>query len=445
MTTTSPTERPAQPQGPSSKLLVTYQLMQDHYGFYERLYERYEDPVLVPTMHGEALLTHNPELARQIFAHSHPEDYLPFAVSQMRPVLGDGSVLLLGGEAHKHERKLLMPPFHGERMRAYGESMRIAARRQLAHIKEGEEFVAQEVTTATSLEVIVRTVFGVVDEAKVIEMMAALDMLVEALHPVVVFFKALQRDVLGLGPWPKFLRAREAVDALIFEQIQARRASDERGEDILSMMIEARYEDGQPMSDRALRDELVTLLIAGHETTGVALAWALYHLHRSPDRLARQRQELEESKDLELAQLARLPYLSAVCQETLRLFPIVPDVLRVLKAPMQLGDYELKAGQLVGVAICSIHHDAELYPEPMEFRPERFLERKYKPWEYMPFGGGHRRCIGAAFASFELAIVLATWLGEASFELLDTQVKPKRRNVTLGPDTGVRMRLNARP
>lgn len=143
---------------------------------------------------------------------------------------------------------------------------------------------------------------------------------------------------------------------------------------------------------------------------------------------------------MELAQLARLPYLSAVCQETLRLFPIVPDVLRVLKAPMQLGEHEVKAGQLVGVAICSIYYDAELYPEPMVFRPERFLERKYKPWEYMPFGGGHRRCIGAAFASFELAIVLATWLKMASFELLDEEVRPKRRNVTLGPETGVRMR-----
>lgn len=440
MTTTS---QPAHAQGPSSKLLVTYQIMQDHYKFYEQLYERYEDPVWVPTMHGQALLTHDPELARQIFAHSHPEDYLPFAVSQMRPVLGDGSLLLMGGEAHKHERKLLMPPFHGERMRAYGESMRLAASRQLGRIQAGEEFVAQEVTTATSLEVIVRTVFGVVEEAKVIEMMAALEALVEALHPTVLFFKVLQRDVLGLGPWPKFLKAREVVDALIFEQIKARRASDERGEDILSMMVEARYEDGQPMSDQALRDELVTLLIAGHETTGVALAWALYHLHRDPERLARLRLELEEAKDLELAQLARLPYLSAVCQETLRLFPIVPDVLRVLKAPMKLGEHEVEAGQLVGVAICSVHHDAELYPEPMAFRPERFLERKYKPWEYMPFGGGHRRCIGAAFASFELAIVLATWLNMASFELLDEEVRPKRRNVTLGPETGVRMRLKA--
>lgn len=220
MTTTS---HPSRAQGPSSKLLVTYQIMQDHDKFYEQLYERYEDPVWVPTMHGQALLTHDPELARQIFAHSHPEDYLPFAVSHMRPVLGEGSLLLMGGEAHKHERKLLMPPFHGERMRAYGESMRLAAQRQLGQVKEGEEFVAQEVTTATSLEVIARTVFGVVEVAKVIEMMAALDALVEALHPVVIFFKALQRDVLGLGPWPKFLKAREAVDALILEQIKARR------------------------------------------------------------------------------------------------------------------------------------------------------------------------------------------------------------------------------
>ena len=451
MTTQPPTPPRAQdepaapgqgkPRGPSSKLVATYQLMRDHYAFYDKLYERYEDPALVPTMHGEALITHDPELARQIFAHSSPEDFKPFAVEHMRPILGDGSLLLLDGAAHREERKLMMPAFHGERMRAYGESMRQAARHQLAQVAKGQAFIAQEITTATSLEVIVRTVFGVAREEDVTRVMAAVDELVQAMHPAVIFFKGLQRDFLGMGPWPRLVKARQALDELLFEQIQQRRADARAaGEDILSMLTQARYEDGQAMSDQALRDELVTLLIAGHETTGVALAWALYHLHRSPELLARLRQELDEASQDDLAALTRRPYLSAVCQETLRLYPIVPDVLRVMREPMQLGAHTVQAGQLVGVAISAIHHDPTLYPAPMRFDPERFLTRKYKPWEYMPFGGGHRRCIGAAFASFELAVVLATWLSEERFELLDGEVKAKRRNVTLGPSTGVRMR-----
>lgn len=436
--TTSPS--PTLPKGLSSKALTSFKVVKDHYGFYRDLYERFEDPVFVPTMNGDAVITKDPELIRQIFAHA-PEDYLPFAVGAIEGFLGKRSLLVLKGKEHREERKLLMPSFHGDRMRAYGEAMQHAAKRQLDKIAVGEQFIAQEITTDTSLEVIVRTVFGVLDDSLVEQLQEAINTLVAKTHPATLFFKGLQKEFMGFGPWAKFLKALKVVEEQLYAQIEAREADPSLlGEDILSMLMQSKYEDGQGMTKEHIRDELLTLLVAGHETTGVALAWALYHLHKHPETLEKLRAELEEHADAGPNELARQPYLNAVCHETLRLYPIVPDILRELKAPIQLGRYTVPAGKLVGVAIVAVHHDPELYPEPMKFEPERFIERKFKPWEYMPFGGGHRRCIGAAFASYELAVVLATWLKESRFELLDEVVVAKRRNVTLGPDTGVRMR-----
>ena len=208
-------------------------------------------------------------------------------------------------------------------------------------------------------------------------------------------------------------------------------------------MLAARHEDGTGMSDLELRDELLTLLFAGHETTGIALAWACYWLHREPAALERLRAEVDGlGEDPDPEALVKLPYLEAVCSETLRLYPIAPDVPRMLAGPLEVGGYLLQPPVGVAVSTTALHRREELYPEPDKFRPERFLERRFSAFEYTPFGGGFRRCIGAAFATYELKLVLAAFVRGAELELAEPgEVKPQRRNLVVGPGSGVRMRL----
>lgn len=439
-TAPSPATTDALPHGINSRLVATWKLLRDNYGMYEALFAEHGDPVRVHAFNADVYVTKTPEHIHQIFAQS-PDDYDPFAVGVLGPLIGEDSVFVTHGAAHRAQRKLLMPPFHGERMRAYGEVMLEAARHQLATIPVGGECTAQEIAQKTSLEVIVRAVFGISSPDRVSRAMQAIEDTLAALHPLLLFVKGLQRPILGGGPWVKFQKALKVAEALLNEEIASKRAGD-LGEDILSMLLQTRDEDGEPLSDETLRGHLFTLLVAGHETTGVALAWTMYHAHRHPQVLDTARAEIAEALargDAPEA-LARLPYTTALWQESMRITPILPDIVRPLRAPMQLGPYTIPAGKAVGVAISALHHDPALYPDPETYRPERFLERKFKPWEYMPFGGGHRRCIGAAFASYELSLVLTVWLGEAGFELLDGELAPTRRNVTIAPEGGVRLR-----
>ena len=230
-------------------------------------------------------------------------------------------------------------------------------------------------------------------------------------------------------------------------EIAARRAApDPAREDILSLLLAARDEAGDAMHDDELRDELMTLLFAGHETTAIAIAWACYWLHRHPPVLERLRAEVDAlGDDPQPDAIVRLPYLDAVCNEVLRLHPIAPDVPRQLVGPLELAGYTLGPPLCVDAAITLLHRREDLYPDPDSFRPERFLARRFGPFEFTPFGGGHRRCIGAAFATYELKIVLATFLRHAHLELAEPgEVRPARRNIVLGPSTGVRMRLRER-
>lgn len=267
----------------------------------------------------------------------------------------------------------------------------------------------------------------------------------DAIHPSFLFSKALQRSFLGLGPWAKFQDRMARSEHIIYKEM-ARKREQGFGEDILSMMMQARDEHDEGWSDATIRDHLFTLLAAGHETTAIAMTWCIYHIHRHPHVLERLRDEVDGAfeQGMELDQIAKLPYLNAVWKEAMRLYPILPDALRELNTPMELGPYKIDAGKVVGVSISGVHHDPELYEKPGEFCPERFLERSYKPWEFMPFGGGHRRCIGAAFAGYEMSIVLATWIREADITLLDTEVVPKRRSLTIATDKPVRVRVMRR-
>jgi unspecific monooxygenase len=262
------------------------------------------------------------------------------------------------------------------------------------------------------------------------------------------FFQALQQDWGPLSPGGQFVRRKQRIDQLIYAEIHQRREqANPSGSDILSLLMAARDEAGQPMTDQELRDELMTLLLAGHETTATALTWALYWIHHLPevkDKLLKELDSLGDDPDLSM--ITRLPYLNAVCSETLRIYPIALIAApRIVKSPLELMGYEFEPDVMLAPCIYLIHRREDLYPEPTQFKPERFLERQFSPYEYFPFGGGSRRCIGAAFALYEMKLALAYILSHYQLALAEPRpVRATRRGVTMAPAGGVKMVLKGR-
>lgn len=434
------------PPGPKFALLQTARLVRNPYRLYADCQAKYGRTFSVPAMNGIVVCTGDPEGVREIYA-ADPEVFGPFATQALVPVLGPGSVIAVGGAEHRAARKQLAPSFQGARMRAYGELMRAAARKHARSWRDGRVFRMQDTTQAISLEIILRAVFGVEEDALVARFEERVTRFTSAMSPLVLFTKALQRNFFGLGPWAKFQRARAEYDELLLAQIRKTRARVERGEvrvDILSQLLAARGENGASASDEHVRDALVTLLFAGHETTALAIAWVFYWTHRDPAVLARLRAEVDPHRDADTETVAALPYLDAVCCEALRLHAIAPDGPRAVVKPFELRGFVVPPGCGVAAIASLVHDDPSIYPEPSTFRPERFLERTFKPWEWFPFGGGARRCPGAAFALYEMKLVVAALIAENALELCEEKpVLPVRRSLTLGPSTGVRMRFVA--
>jgi cytochrome P450 len=326
----------------------------------------------------------------------------------LEPFLGSNSVLVLDEKPHLAQRKLLLPPFHGARMQGYERTMAEIARAEIESWPAGEPFRMRSPMQAISLEIILHTVFGVREGRRLAELRESLrDFLDLTTNP------RLLMPVLLIGferarRLPMLRRRIDRVDRLIEAELaERRRAEDlEERDDILSMLIAARHEDGSPMSDAEIRDELVTLLVAGHETTANALAWAVERLARHPEKLERLTAEAlgEGGEDGDGAAGDR--YLTATIQETLRLRPVIPIVIRRLTEPVEIAGHELPAGVAVTPAIYLVHHDPEVYPEPHRFLPERFLSEPPGTYTWIPFGGGVRRCLGASFAQFEMKVVL---------------------------------------
>jgi cytochrome P450 len=363
-------------------------------------------------------------------------------------VAGRGSLWVLDGEAHRQERSLLTPSFHARLFRSFGNDIQEVTRHHSDAWRPGEEIRALETTLKISLDVIMRLVFGVKDGPTIVEGRQVVTDLWRKMHPITVFFPRLQA---GWFPaWQRYQRARNNFTAFVMRRLAERRARDRHGEgdDLLGRMLAARYEDGRPMGDEEIRDELITILLAGHETTATGLSWALYELGRHPDIMERLRHELTElGPDPEPSLIVKLPYLGAVCDETLRLHTLLPEIARVLAAPMELFGvaYDANGSREVGigVSVMAIHHDAEIYPQPDRFRPERFLERTYTPFEFLPFGGGHRRCLGAGLSDYEMRIALATIAMRWEVEPVGEE-QEIRHDIAMGPKHGVRMRVEAR-
>jgi cytochrome P450 len=423
--------------------LTTLRLARDPTRHLPRWRERHGDPFTLRLVTGPVVVTAEPGEIRRIFT-ADPDGFELYSPGSLQPILGAGSLLLLSGPRHRRERRLLAPPFHGARMRAYGEAIVEVASEHVRLRTPGQGFLALAMTQAITIDVILRTVFGVDRAEHLATFRAAIDAATRSAHPAVLFAPVLQRSLLGLGPYDRLRRDQAHLCGLLREQVQAIRPHAATRDDILSLMLRARYDDGTPMDDADVVDELRTLLLAGHETTAVALAWALHWLHRHPETLARLRAELAPLGPTPAADaLAALPYLEAVCHETLRLRPIVLGVVRRLKAPFELAGHRLPPGVAVMASIFLAQRSPAVFPEPDRFRPERFLGRSPSPFEHFPFGGGTRRCIGAAFAMFEMKVVLGTLLALADFRRRPSR-RPDalvRRNLTMGPADGIPLEL----
>lgn len=410
------------PKGPTNSILMNIRGMMDPIGYTLRMRERYGDPMSGPPMDGKPVLaTGSVEGLRAVF--SLPPDTLDQMMGErFSAVVGESSLFVLSGARHTAMRKLLMPPFHGQRMRLYGRQICDLALKHSRDFKPGRQLVAQDLMHTISLQAIIHVVFGVTQPAEAAHLEKLLDELRNSFSfgmGLTLVIPWLRQEFGGVGPWARRQRAIQSLRTYLDPELARRRADPAERTDILSLLLQARQEDGTVLDDQQIFEQLHTLLFAGHGTTAGALTWALYFLGHAPDVLRRLQDELTAlGADPEPEVLAKAPYLEAVCNETLRLRPPSPGVGRKLNAPAQIVGYDLPAGAGVYAQIIWAHHDPTVFPEPDVFRPERFLGRTYSPFQFLPFGGGNRRCIGAAFALYEMKLILGTLLRRHSFELV---------------------------
>ncbi len=410
--------QPPLPPGPANPVLHTLRYKRDPHGHYARLAGKYGDMFTLPMIYGSLVVVAHPDGARAIFA-ADPEIFDNWGAKPLIPFFGRHSMAINNGERHRQIRKVVTPAVgsHSSRMAAYGRPIHEIAERQMEGWKPGQVFDMAKETRAISLSVIIRTVFGVIDGPLERQFSDAILAYVDPRVNLPFLFPWLRREFFGHGPWARFLRAQAHLNGLIYRHIDAVRNGGGSGANMLNLMLQSRYEDGSPMTDEDIRDQLVTLLVAGHETSTLGMAWALYWVHRHPEVLASLRAEIAGAGAFDPNTVDGLPYLTAVINETLRIHPVASDVPRVLRRPLELLGREIPAGVGVVPSAYLIHHRPELYPEPEAYRPERFLEGRYSPFEFLPFGGGARRCIGAAFSEYEMKVALFTILGRHDLRL----------------------------
>ncbi len=382
-----------------------------------------------------SLVFSSPELVKQVVT-GKPDTFLAgLANRPLAAVLGRWSLLTLDRAPHMRQRKLLLPPFHGERLRAYGGLIRDLAEREVAGWPLGRPFRLDHQMERLTLEVILDVVFGISDETRKDDLRRLLPPLVESSRRIVFWGPVANFDWGPIRLRETFLARQAAVDALLQAEIADRRREPadmlDRRSDILSMLVQATHEDGSPMGDEELRDELITLVMAGHETTATALTWAIDLLLRNPAELARLRAAGADGDG---------EWVNALCQEVLRIRPVVPFVGRVLSEPARIGATDCPAGVALIASIATTHHRPDVFPAPAQFRPARFLGEDAPPsYAWLPFGGGVRRCIGASFAQFEMATILRV-LARADVRLAVRRPEPVRATgVTLVPGRGVRL------
>ncbi len=399
----------------------------------ERLRQRYGKRITVQLpMQPPFVILSDPDEIKQLF--TAPPDVLhPGEGARiLEPLIGRNSVILLDEGPHIEQRKLMLPAFHGEKMQALTGLMEELAREEVSSWPAGETLALHPRLQRLTLEIILRAVFGLARGQRLDELRDLLtDVLAFSENPLSVI-PAAQRFARWIPPLRRFQQTMARADRLIFELIEERRGETD-GEDVLGMLLRARHEDGSPMSDQELRDELMTALVAGHETTASQLAWAFERLVREPEVVTRLRGDDDD-------------YLNAAIHEILRLRPVLPNAEpRLTKKPIQIGPYEYPPGVCLLASAHLVHHDADIYPEPFAFRPERFLGKSPGTYTWIPFGGGRRRCLGASFALVEMRIVIRVVLER--FQLDPASARPEqtgRRSITFSPSRGASVILRVR-
>lgn len=365
------------------------------------------------------------------------------ANATFKPFMGEHSILVLDLDPHQRQRRLLTPPFQGERMRAYGALIRDVTLKAIERWPVGRPFALLDSMHDITLELIIRAIFGVTDDAAVERTKGLLERLASRASALLVFFPWLQRDLGPISPWGRYLRARAEVDRALLAEIQRARSAPPGREDILAKMIESSVARGEPMSDQEIGDELLTLLGAGHETSTGALAWAFMWILGTSGALDRAVQELREvagEGPLDPAHVPKLRWLDACVYESLRLMPVIPIVVRWLARGASIGDLDLPEETIVCPCSYLVQRDPAIYPEPRTFKPERFESKRPSPFEWFPFGGGSRTCIGMAFALYEMNVVLATVLQRARLRLVDPpSERIRRKGIILAPRGGTRV------
>jgi cytochrome P450 len=423
-------ERPAVdglPPGPRMPgALQSVGLVTRPLGFVRRCRERH-GPTFTVTFapFGKVVYLTEPDDVRAAFTGDAGTFHTGEARESLAPILGQRSLLLLDEDTHLRERKLMLPPFHGERLRGYEAAMAAITAEEAERIPRGRPFALRPHMQAITLEVILRVVIGAREPERLDPLRAALSRLM-GIHPVTILAAAWTRRDLGPGsPFRRIMRLRYAADELLYAEI-ARRRADPGGDDMLSLLVGARDGEGRGLDDEALRDELVTLLLAGHETTATGLAWAFERLVRHPDVMARAREEAGGEDNA---------YLDAVVKEVLRVRPVVTDVARYLMRPAELAGRRLPAGTTVMASVSAVQLSSEHWPDPTAFRPERFLDgAQPEPYTWIPFGGGVKRCIGASFAMVEMRVVLRELLRRLRLEAVRPEPERARvRHVTFAP------------
>lgn len=427
------------------QLYTAFSLLLDINRFLEQQREKYGDTFYaeIPGVQ-PALVTACPDKVKQIFQAS-PEILTSVLPNPMETILGPQSLLLMQDEDHTYERKALMPFFQGQALRDCATMMSAVAQQSVAQWQGS--IGATEATRDITLNIIVQVIFGVSDQQRQRLYKDRINDLMQAFSPVFMLLPFLQHNFAGLGPWAKFSRVKEAFDATIYEDIDAiSRMSDEADQHptIIKNLIDINSHAGQVNKAR-IRDELVTLLLAGNETTANSLNWALFYLAKDHAVQQRLQEELDASADQTMESLNKLSWLDAVCREVLRIHPVVPIVLRSVRQDFSLDEYQLKRDDIVCIATHLVHSHPSVWTDPHVFVPERFLQKKYSASEFMPFSGGQKKCLGFGFAFYEMKIVLAEILGNFSLRLADKKaVKPSLHGITMGPNRSVRILLDKR-
>ncbi len=437
------------------------QAILDPIGYYRRCFRAHPGLVRVhmsPTLPPQQILINDPAALQELISRDTGRGLsAPGSLnSLLAQVVGEHSILMLEPATHRARRRLLTPPFHGDRLKAYGQLIIALTGQVMADLQPGERFDARERMQQITMRVMLTAVFGLCDGERYRRLERLLHRSIQLragrLGSLLLFFPVLRRDAGSWSPGGQLRRLDEEIRSLLLLQIGERRrqlaaeVSHDDAVDVLSLLMACRDENGQGLTDAELHDELLTLLFAGHETTATALTWALHWLYRQPEVLQRLRQELADTGEgADPEAISRLPYLCAVVNEVLRIHPVAMLMFpRLVEAPLTLAGYSLEPGDVLMGCIQAVHEREDLYPEPGRFDPERFLQRSYGPGEFLPFGGGARRCIGAALATYEMKLILATLVQR--FELLlcresDRPLQPRRRGFTLGPSRAVRLRV----